>query len=228
VLARTCLVVLIALGVGLCPAQAIARTWNASETAVPACLGIAENELNCSLTQCAGYGLAGDWADEVQVRFCMPEASFGGPWLVQYVAFYMSGTGPHTVIVRSAGTASCSPGSAPGDIIDQTRSFTPVADSWPPSGWTIAQLGQGPPYTSSVLCAEGTDLCVGVHLAPGDRFGLSSQTGLDGTGWGFAQGSWSYDSQEWVLTPAIRIGLVDLGLSQTESSTWGQLKGLFR
>jgi hypothetical protein len=204
------------------------RAWIGYPTALPACPGTAERELNCTLTQCAGYGAAGDWANEIQVRFCMPDAVLGGPWLVEYVALYMSGSGSHTIVLRNPGAGDCAPALAPGDVLQEGWSFTPASANWPPSGWTTIQLCTEPPYSPHLLIGEGQGLCIGVALKSGDCFGLSSQTALDGAGWGSYQDAWSYDSQAWSLTPAIRIGMLDLGLSQTEATTWGRMKGLFR
>jgi hypothetical protein len=225
---KSCILALLAVGLLAGSAAQGQREWISYPTALPACGGSAERELNCTLTQCAGYGAAGNWATEIQVHFCMPDAVLGGPWLVEYVTLYMSGSGTHTIVLRNPGAGACAPALAPGDVLQEGWSFTPASPSWPPTGWTTVQLSTEPPYSPYLLCGEGQGLCIGVALKSGDCFGLSSQTGLDGAGWGSYQDNWSYDSQAWSLTPAIRIGMLDLGLSQAESTTWGRMKGLFR
>jgi len=224
--ARTCL--LLALVLGLIGASAGARQWVQSPVSVPVCSGHAELELNCGLTACAGYGAGGAWADEVLVRFCMPETPFGGPWLVDFVAFFMSGTGSRQVFVRDPGQGACAISAQPGEILGTGWSFAPTSSTWPPGGWTIVDLGGAPPYSPVLLRGQDQGFCIGIELKAGDRIGLSAQPGLDGGGWGSYQGGWVYDSQVWSLTPAIRVGLTDLGLSHSEASTWGQVKGLFR
>lgn len=204
------------------------RGWISYPSTQPACPGASERELNCTLTECAGYGAAGDWANEIQVDFCMPDAAYGGPWLVEYVSVYMSGSGTHTIVLRSPGTGDCAPATAPGEVLQEGWSFTPASATWPPSGWTTIQLCNEPPYPTTLMPGEGKGFCIGVALQSGDCIGLSSQTGLDGAGWGSYQDSWSYDSQAWSLTPAIRIGLWDLSPSPAQPTTWGRVKGLFR
>lgn len=225
--ARSCLLgllFLLTLGTG----AASAREWVQVPVSVPECAGHAERELNCDLTACAGYGEAGTWADEVLVRFCMPDTPLGGPWLVEYVAFFMSGSGTHQIVVRDPGDGPCDLSSAPGEELLAGWSFVPAAASWPPSVWTIIDLGGEPPYEPVLLHGEQQGFCIGIALQPGDRIGLSSQTPLDGGGWGRLENEWIYDSVVWSLTPAVRVGLTDLGLSHNESSTWGVIKGLFR
>lgn len=226
--ARSCILALFALGLLAGSTAQGERAWIGYPATPPACPGTAERELNCTLTECAGYGTAGDWANEIQVRFCMPEAALGGPWLVEYVSLYMSGSGTHTIVLRDPGDGACSPATAPGDVLQEGWSFTPASATWPPSGWTTVQLGNEPPYPVILMPGEGKGFCIGIALKSGDCFGLSSQSALDGAGWGSYEDNWSYDSQAWSLTPAIRIGLSDLSPSPAPSTTWGRVKGLFR
>ena len=204
-----------------------ARHWVDSPVSVPGCEGRSHAELDCGLAACRGYGTAADWADEVQVRFQLPHPTRGGPWLVEYVAFFMSGTGTHSIVIRDAGSRSAPGGAAPGPILDSGFTFVPAAASWPPGDWTYVQLPVSVPYPSFVMGAEGEHLMFGTALLPGDTVGLSDAAGA-GDGWGYYQGVWENDTPESGATPAVRIGLTDLGLSGADISTWSSVKALFR
>jgi len=196
--------------------------------ALPNCPGRSETELNCALTECIGYGEGEVWADEVQLRFCLPLPEQGGPWLVEYVAFFLSADGPRAVRVRAPGDG-CSAGE-PGAVLSQDEGFTvqPASDTWPPSGWSIVELAQDLPLPGYLLRAGDDPFCIGVELQAGDAIGLANAGALEGVGWGHFAGAWEDDTSGWNLTPAIRIGLADLGLTPAAPSTWGRIKHLFR
>jgi hypothetical protein len=188
---------------------------------------VADAELACGLTACSGYGTAADWADEIQVRFRMPHPGLGGPWLIRYVAFYMSGTGDRAVLIRDPGAKVCPTGAPPGPVLDVSFSFEPVAAIWPPGGWTLVEFTVGPPYPQYLVAEENGPFMVGTALMPGDAMGLTTLS-AGGDGWGHHAGAWEADTANRSITPAVRIGLTDLGLSGAEISTWSSIKALFR
>jgi hypothetical protein len=197
-----------------------ARQWVQAPVPVPGCESVSDAELGCGYGACAGYGTAVDWADEVQVRFRVPHPDRGGPWLIEYVAVFMSGSGDHRVIVRD-------PGTTPGSILYDSVTFTPASSSWPPADWTFVPFHTSPPYPGYLTADENGPIMLGTALLPGDAIGLVSTTG-DGDGWGHYQDQWDDDTANSSVTPAIRIGLSDLGLSGTDISTWSSVKALFR
>jgi len=215
------------LGLALMTGIAGARLWVEAPATVPACDNASDAELGCDLTECSGYGTAGQWADEIQVRFRMPHPELGGPWLVSYVAFFMSGTETHRVILRDPGSKASPTGAPPGAILDASRLFTPAYPSWPPADWTFVGLGGSPPYPEYLVTGENQALMLGTEILPGDAIGLST-TPSDGDGWGYFEGAWHDDSANGSMTAAVRIGLTDLGLSGTDLSTWSSVKALFR
>jgi hypothetical protein len=197
-----------------------ARQWVESPTTMPACENLSDTELGCAMTACSGYGTAAEWADEMQVRFRMPHADRGGPWLIEYVAIFMSGTAEHQLIVRD-------PGSPPGAVLYDGLRFTPASATWPPSGWTYVELHASPPYPGYIVADENAPFMVGTQLLPGDAVGLAAASdGADG--WSSYQGVWEDDTANASLTPTIRIGMTDLGVSGTDISTWSSVKALFR
>jgi hypothetical protein len=197
-----------------------ARRWVESPATLPACENQSDTELGCGMTACSGYGTAAEWADEMQVRFRMPHPDRGGPWLIEYVAIFMSGTGERPLIVRD-------PGSPPGAVLYDGVRFTPGSTTWPPSGWTFVEFNARPPYPGYIVADENAPFMVGTQLLPGDAIGLSAAAdGADG--WGSYQGAWENDTANSSLTPAIRIGMTDLGVSGTDISTWSSVKALFR
>ncbi|MCK4414780.1 MAG: hypothetical protein KAY32_14695 [Candidatus Eisenbacteria sp.] len=211
-----------------CAAAALAeRGYQEDVRAVAGCSGMAESrELGCEIVECTGYATAADWADEVQVRFLLPAAPHGGPWALQYVAFFLSGSGEHRVLIRSSGVSSSTP---PGTLLSDDVVFAPGYQDWPPSDWTYVTLaGATPPYPETLIIDAGEAVTLGVALALGDRIGLVAAEQTPGVGWGHHAGAWHADSDDHSLAPAIRIGLADLGSSDAESDTWGIIKGLFK
>lgn len=204
-----------------------ARTWVVSPVTIPACDGRADAELDCGLTAGRGYGTAADWANEVQVRFELPHPARGGPWLVEYVAFFMSGTGTHSIVIRDAGSRAAPGGAAPGPVVNTDYTFVPASANWPPYDWTYVELPVSVPYPMFLMGGEGEHLMFGTELLPGDAIGLSDAAGA-ADGWCLYQGMWENDTAESGATPAVRIGLNDLGLSGTDISTWSSVKALFR
>jgi hypothetical protein len=204
-----------------------ARHWVESPASVPGCEQLADAELACDVASCGGYGTSADWADEVQVRFRMPHPARGGPWLVEYVAFFMSGSGTHSVVIRDPGSRTSPGGSPPGPILDSGVTFVPAAADWPPDGWTFVRFEVSAPYPGHLMAGENEPFMIGTTLQPGDAIGLSPAFG-DADGWGLFQDVWRDDSADERVTPAVRIGVNDLGLSGADISTWSSVKALFR
>lgn len=199
---------------------AAAREWVDDPAVAPDCSGRSDAELGCEISECGGYGTASGWAGEIQVCYVIPTPPLGGPWVVEYVAFFMSGTGTHQVIIRSADTR----GGCPGEIIEDVKEFTPAYATWPPGGWTFVELRPEIPYPDHMQGGAGDFLMVGTELLPGDTIGLDVSA-AGGYAWGFYEESWHDDSG---VGLAVRVGLSDLGLSQSQRSTWGRVKGLFK
>lgn len=188
---------------------------------VPAWDGRTDSYMGCAGGELVGYGLATEWADEIQVAFELPAPPKGGPWLVEYVAFFVSGHGSHQVTLRQLSSAS----GVPGAVIADDLSFTPVYSEWPPAEWTYVPLRDSAAYPRALPCAEGDLISVGFELQAGDAVGLGG--GEVGThGWSYLDGSWIDDGQ-FAVTAAVRIGLIDLGLSEANKRSWGEIKGLF-
>lgn len=209
-------------------APAGAREWVEDPRTVPDwVIGEAETPLGLSSGEIVGYGDGVAWADEVQVSFLLPEASYGGPWRIEYVAFYVSGSEFRRVNIREGVELT----TAPGLLLADDREIAPLDPTWPPSDWTYVQLASGSVCPDYLYGAEGEVFCIGLEIMPGDRIGLAEPEGAGApvatAGWGFYEGVWSNDSDQWNLTPAIRIGVSDLGLSPAEGTTWGQVKRLF-
>ncbi|MFH1145084.1 MAG: hypothetical protein V1774_11120 [Candidatus Eisenbacteria bacterium] len=211
----------------LAVAGAQERTYYLQTTAAPACTGTGEaTELGCGITECMGYGAAGSWADEIQVVFTLPTPPHGGPWLVQHVDFLMSGAGDHPVLIRQPGGTS--PG-CPGTILDESVHFAPGYSAWPPADWTRVTLsGSLPPYGAHLEVAGGASFAIGIRLLEGDAIGLVSSAAAEGLAWSIHAGEWHQDCAELSMSPAVRLGLIDLGTSPVESQNWGIIKGLFR
>lgn len=200
---------------------ASARHWMEDEQTLPGwSVGATDLHLGCTGGACLGYGDT-NWAEEVQVSFLLPDPPNGGPWKVEYVAFYMAGSGDHLVYMRE-GTL----GTPPGLLLADDRGFIPVSESWPPSDWTYVLLTAGSSCPEYLPGDGGDVVTLGVTLTDGDAIGLASPES-DLTGWGYYDGAWSNDSESWNLVPAIRLGLSDLGLSAPDETTWGQVKRLF-
>jgi len=227
---RVLLAVLAAVSV-LDVASAQQRTYVSQTQSVPACRRAGDGvELGCQIAECIGYGLPGTWADEVQVVFDLPQAPHGGPWLVESVAFYMSGTSEHRVVVRQPGSGPAAP---PGTEVGEGESvaFIPAYSLWPPADWTYVTLaGAFPPYPydGHLIVGSGGCFCVGLRLLGGDTIGLASSGTADGRAWSSFGGQWLQDSAALAIHPAVRIGLVDLGSSGTDSQNWGEIKALFQ
>lgn len=196
------------------------REWVPEPAALPACEGHCDLEMGCQPGDCIGYASSADWASEVQVRFLLPSPPLGGPWLLEYVAFFVAGSAPHRVIVREASA----PGEPPGAIIDERWEFAPAYASWPPSGWTYVELRPELPFPDYLQAVGGESLTIGLRLLPGDALGLVSPGEFD-EAWSLHEGRWY---EQGPLGPAIRLGLGDLGLSDNQEATWGRVKGLFK
>jgi hypothetical protein len=195
--------------------------WHYDRVQAPAWDGRTDASLGCTGGELLGFALAPEWAGEVQVEFELPEPPKGGPWLIEYVAFFVSGHGTHQVRLCQAQSLS----SVPGAVIAEDLTFTPVYDSWPPAEWTYVPLRDSAAYPRALPCAEGELISVGFELQPDDAIGLAGgEAGVNG--WSHLNGSWIDDSQFGVVA-AVRIGLTDLGLSEANKSTWGEIKGLF-
>jgi len=212
-------------------AAAQERTYVLQDVAAPPCAREGEVvELGCGLTQCIGYGLPGTWADEIQYVFDLPAAPQGGPWLVESVAFFMSGTSEHRVILRQPGSDAAAP---PGIEVgtDNAVRFIPAYATWPPADWTYITLaGAFPPYPydGQLIVASGGSLCIGIQLLSGDAIGLANSGTATGRAWSTWGGGWQQDDAALAIYPAARIGLVDLGSSGTETQNWGNIKSLFK
>ncbi|MBD3237757.1 MAG: hypothetical protein GF330_13720 [Candidatus Eisenbacteria bacterium] len=199
---------------------AAAEDWVPDALALPPCAGHAELELGCWPHDCVGYAPGAGWADEVQVRYRLPEPPQGGPWLLEYVAFFMAGAQPHRLILREG----AGPDEPPGPILDESWEFVPAYDAWPPGGWTYVELRPQIPLPD-YLQGDGSDhLTLGLQLQEGDAVALVSP-GAFAEAWGWQQGQWTDRAP---LGPAVRIGLSDLGLSNGQQATWGRVKGLFK
>lgn len=197
---------------------AAARDWVRDPAQPDPCDGRSDCELGCPSGGCDGYGTRSGWASEIQTTFTLPMPAHGGPWLVEYVAFYLSGSGPHRVIFRDATSGT------PGNIIDDSIEFAPADASWPPEGWTFIALRPGMPCPEHLRGVAGTRVTVGTELAPGDAIGLM-YSGESERAWCFYDGDWIDDTP---FGPAIRLGLSDLGCSEAQQATWGRVKGLFK
>ncbi len=206
--------------------SASAREWVASPATAPAWDIEIDQVCGCSNAELLGYGAAGDWADEIQVCFRLPEPARGGPWLIEYVAFYMAGSGDHEVILRYGDDFDGEPSellSAPGEY-----PFTPLQETWPPTDWTYVNLHQGGAPCDEGLLRMGGELAfVGIQLGAGDVIGLGAPE-ADIRGWGLSTGVWVDDTAVNNLVPAVRLGLTDMGTSNAQESTWGLIKDLFK
>ncbi|MBP6875438.1 MAG: hypothetical protein KBD56_05165 [Candidatus Eisenbacteria bacterium] len=221
------IIVLILLLTAALSAGAQNRSYFPEAASAPPCESSYEGtDLGCSITECIGYGTASLWASEIQVEFVLPDAPQGGPWLIDRVEFFLSGSGEHQVVIRQPGSGSPA---IPGVVVDETIVFTPPYESWPPDDWTyVALAGAFPPYASYLVLAPGERFCVGLRLSPEDAIGLSRNGETPSSGWASMGSEWLLDSAELGIYPAVRLGLIDLGSSSTESQNWGIIKTLFR
>ncbi len=192
----------------------LAPEWDTAHT---------DSYLGCSGGQMLGYGEANTWADEVQVCFQLPEPPEGGPWLIEYVAFFLSGNGTHYVTIRQANSRD----SAPGSVLADDLTFTPVYSEWPPAEWTYVPLEGSVAYPHNLPGSEGECISLGFEMMPGDAIGLAG-TEMGTRGWSNYQGSWIDDATVNGMTAAVRLGLTDLGVSEANQSTWGEIKDLFK
>ena len=199
------------------------RLWFEDPMVVPEWGRESDVTLGCEAGQLVGYASATDWADEIQVCFRLPEPEQGGPWLVEHVAFFLSGDGAHQVTIRDAIELD----SSPGGIADDTRAFTPLYSNWPPEQWTYVSLRSDSACPTHLLRDGGECFMIGVELLPGDAIGLGDIE-PEIRGWGLHADTWIDDTGTWNLTPAVRIGLTDLGLSYANRTTWGEIKDLFK
>jgi len=199
------------------------RAWIEAGRGVEAWDGRTEVYLGLTATEIAGYAHASQWADEIQVSFELPRPELHGPWLVEYVAFYLSGGGTHRVMVRTTGSLGAEPGAAQA----AGGEFTPLYSAWPPEGWTYVSLRTDPPCPTHLTGDEGDVITIGTDLLPGDAIGMAAaEAGI--RGWGLYDGSWMDDSAGRQIMPAVRIGISDLGTSQANEATWGSIKDLFK
>jgi hypothetical protein len=202
---------------------ATAREWQASPMTVADWDGRTEEYLGVASCELVGYAVASEWADEIQVCFCLPRPELHGPWLVEYIAFYMSGSGTHRVTVRQ-GTSL---GGEPGAILAEDVEFTPLYTSWPPSDWTYVSLKSDIPCPAHLSGGEGDFVMIGTGLLPGDRIGLA-EVDAGTHGWGYFGDTWNDDSGMLQMVPAVRLGISDLGTSSANCTTWGAVKDLFK
>jgi len=203
------------------PALAQQHVWHDTQVEVPAWDGRTDAYLGCAGDEMLAYALGSEWASEVQVVFELPDPPKGGPWLIEYVAFFVSGHGRHEVRLRQAHDGA----RVPGAIIAADLTFTPAYATWPPAEWTYVSLKNSAAYPRDLPCAAGEHISVGFELLADDTIGLAG--GERGAkGWSLLSGSWIDDSRFGVM-PAVRIGMSDLGLSEANKSTWGEIKGLF-
>ncbi|MCK4306331.1 MAG: hypothetical protein KAY24_18970 [Candidatus Eisenbacteria sp.] len=200
-----------------------AREWYENPLTVPDWDERTDAYLGCESGEILGYAIGENWADEVQLTFQLPEPALEGPWLVEYVALFVSGTGIHHVTIREAGGLS----DAPGEIVADDLEFSPLYASWPPAAWTYVALKNDIACPPHLMGGEGDCFTIGAVLLPGDRIGLASAE-PGNQGWGLYQGTWHDDTGRAQLIPAVRIGITDLGTSSTHRTTWGAIKDLFK
>ncbi len=200
-----------------------AREWHTEDISAPDWGIPMDGVMGLSTGSVVGSGLPGDWADEVQICFSLPHPEYGGPWLVTYIALYMTGSSSRDIVIRTASDLA----SPPGTAVATPKSFTPGETSWPPSDWTYVKLyntiGGASPY---LLLSEGDLLMIGVELLSGDTIGLGNPE-ADVNGWGYYNTDWIDDSGDWGLIPAIRIGMEDTGLTPVDTTSWGMIKTYF-
>lgn len=200
-----------------------AREWFAESITAPAWNIEVESVMGCDSGEIVGSTTADDWGEECQVSFLMPHPEYGGPWLVEYVAVFISGTDSRDIIVRSATDHA----TAPDAEAARPTSFTPAASDWPPADWTYIQLQtEGCEWPDYLLINESEVLTLGFPLVAGDQVGLSA-TQSDTRGWSYQNDAWINDTDDWNLTVSVRISLADTGLRPIDKSTWGVIKNMF-
>jgi hypothetical protein len=210
---------LLLLTAGVASAQQ--HDWHSYGATIPGWDGRTDTHLGCAGNELTGYALAPEWASEVQVIFELPEPPEGGPWMVEYVAFFVSGQGTHQIRLRRAQSGV----GVPGAILADDLTFAPVYSTWPPAEWTYVPLKDSAAYPHALPCAAGEFISVGFELLPDDAIGLTGgEAGT--TSWSYFSGSWINDTHLGVVA-AVRLGLTDLGLSEANKSTWGGIKDLF-
>ncbi len=159
------------------------------------------------------WGTAPGWCSEEQVGFTMPA---GGPWTVMAARLWLSGSEPHTLIVREAPEG---PGAPPGEVIG-TLTFTPGGPC-PPRWWVEVDL-----TPLGLVLPEGASIFVGVTLGGADdAIGLDS-TDPDGHSWGFYDSQWYDDTGNWGFDAGIRLGIL-AGSPATHEATWSSIKALW-
>ncbi len=160
------------------------------------------------------WGTAPSWADEEQVGFVMPA---GGPWLVWLLKAWVSGTSPHTVIIRQPCDTMWSP---PCGVVDRSISFTP-GYAGPPDRWVTIDL-----LPLGLMLGGGQEVFIGVTLdGTDDGIGLDT-TDAAGPSWGLFNGFWEDDATSWGARAGIRLVVTDTSFDH-DNATWGAIKALF-
>ncbi len=213
---------MVAVLIAILASGAAARDWVDSPQMVPGWDGRTTHHMGVSGNAVLGYVDVTQWAEEVQVTFHLPPAEYGGPWLIEYAAFYLSGTATRGVTLRDGAELEDPPGEISSDHVE----FRPLDSAWPPGGWTYVTLKSGSTCPDYLLGDEGECFTVGIKLAPGDALGMASGD-PECRGWGYVDRAWIDDTAGENVVAAVRIGLYDLGLSNANRSTWGEIKDLF-
>lgn len=209
----------LALVLLLLTAPTYARTYEPDPQLAPDWDGRCDGHVGCTSGEVLGYATAADWASEIQVSFELPQPGHGGPWMIEYVALYLSGSGEHQIILREAGDL----GETPGDIVADDITFHPIHTAWPPADWVYVPLKTGARCPGYLLADGGDCFTIGLALTSNTKVGVCPPE-LAASGWGYHGGSWNLDE----VVPAVRVGIVDLGLSQANKTTWGAIKDLFQ
>jgi hypothetical protein len=162
-----------------------------------------------------GWGTAPGWAAEQQVGFTMPT---GGPWLLGAVRLWMSGSLPHALVLRDA---SGSVLVAPGEVIDESITFTPGYGG-PPDRWIEVEVS-----SLGLVLLDGEAVFAGTRLD-----GLDDGLGLDcgsagGHSWAWYAGGWQDDGDAWGTDAAVHLRIIQT-VFPAELTTWGAIKTLMR
>jgi hypothetical protein len=203
--------------------EALSREWIEESIALPAWNIEVEAVMGCDGTELVGSTTSTGWGEECQVSFLMPAPEYGGPWLIEYVAVFISGSESRDIIVRSASDID----TAPDTEVARPTLFTPSASAWPPTEWTYVKLQtEGSEWPDYLMVNEGELITIGFPLLDGDQVGLAA-TQSNTKGWSFYDGDWVNDTDDWNLTVSVRISLADTGLRPIDKSTWGVIKNMF-